>query len=42
MDSKNCEAVVEKHLKEYGRLDILVNNASKQIMSESVEEIDVS
>jgi NADP-dependent 3-hydroxy acid dehydrogenase YdfG len=42
MKSENCKAVVDKHLEAYGRLDILVNNASKQIMSESVEEIDVS
>jgi NAD(P)-dependent dehydrogenase (short-subunit alcohol dehydrogenase family) len=42
MKAENCKEIVDKHIAEYGRLDILVNNASKQIMSESVEEIDVS
>jgi len=41
MKSENSKTIIDKHLEEYGRLDILVNNASKQIMSESVEEIDL-
>jgi len=42
MDPKNCEKLVSKHIGEHGRLDILVNNASKQIMEESITEINVS
>ncbi len=42
MKAENCQAIVDVHLKKYGALDVLVNNASKQIMSESIEEIDVS
>ena len=41
MDSKNAEDVVKKHIDQYGRLDILVNNASKQIMCEAIENIDL-
>lgn len=41
MDSKNCETLVSKHIGEYGRLDILVNNASKQIMVENIADIEV-
>jgi len=39
---ENTRSIVEKHIKEYGKLDILVNNASKQIMCEKLEDIDVS
>jgi NADP-dependent 3-hydroxy acid dehydrogenase YdfG len=42
MDPKNCEKLVSKHIGEHGQLDILVNNASKQIMEESITEINVS
>jgi len=41
MDPKNCEKLVSKHIGEHGRLDILVNNASKQIMEESITEINL-
>ncbi|WWD18404.1 hypothetical protein CI109_102854 [Kwoniella shandongensis] len=41
MKAENCKTIIEKHLEKYGKLDILVNNASKQIMSETVEEIDL-
>ena len=41
MDADKAFSVVEKHLKEFGRLDILVNNASKQIMCENIADIDV-
>lgn len=42
MKAENCKSIVEQHIKKYGALDVLVNNASKQIMSDSIEEIDVS
>lgn len=41
MDLKNCEKLISKHIGEHGRLDILVNNASKQIMAKDIAEIDV-
>ncbi|KAK4687766.1 hypothetical protein P7C73_g2351, partial [Tremellales sp. Uapishka_1] len=41
MVASNCEKIVEKHLAKFGKLDILVNNASKQIQSESLEQIDL-
>lgn len=42
MDPKNCEKLISQHIGEHGRLDILVNNASKQIMAKDLAEIDVS
>lgn len=42
MDPKNCEKLVSQHIGEHGRLDILVNNASKQIMAKDIADIDVS
>lgn len=42
MDPKNCEKLVSHHIGEHGRLDILVNNASKQIMEENIADINVS
>lgn len=41
MKSENCQTIVDEHIKKYGGLDVLVNNASKQIMSKSIEEIDL-
>lgn len=41
MDENNVKEIVDKHIKEYGRLDILVNNASKQIMCKNIEDIKV-
>lgn len=31
MEDANCKKVVDEHVKKYGRIDVLVNNASKQI-----------
>ncbi|EIW73653.1 hypothetical protein TREMEDRAFT_26306 [Tremella mesenterica DSM 1558] len=42
MDASNCQKVIDEHLQKFGKLDILVNNASKQIMSKSIEEIDLN
>ncbi|PPQ79427.1 hypothetical protein CVT25_002697 [Psilocybe cyanescens] len=41
MEEKNCKSVVDSHLQKFGKLDILVNNASKQIMTKNFEEIDL-
>ncbi|KAF9015667.1 hypothetical protein BDQ17DRAFT_1341443 [Cyathus striatus] len=42
MEESNCKALVESHLKNFGKLNILVNNASKQIMCNNFEEIDLN
>ncbi|GAA94460.1 uncharacterized protein L969DRAFT_90974 [Mixia osmundae IAM 14324] len=34
------ESVIEKHMKEYGALDVLVNNASQQIQCKDIKDID--
>jgi len=39
-DSKWCEQAVARTVKEFGRLDVLVNNAAFQEHAESVEDID--
>lgn len=31
MKDEDCKRVVDEHVKKYGRIDVLVNNASKQI-----------
>ncbi|KAF3480373.1 general stress protein 39 [Arthroderma uncinatum] len=41
MDNKTCENAVAAHIKKYGRIDVLVNNASKQIMCKEFSEIDL-
>ncbi|KII96044.1 hypothetical protein PLICRDRAFT_98637 [Plicaturopsis crispa FD-325 SS-3] len=41
MDENNCKAVVDKHIARFETLNVLVNNASKQIMCEKFEEIDL-
>lgn len=37
---ENCKRVVEDVVNNYGRIDILVNNAAEQYKASSVEEID--
>ncbi|KAG8370141.1 hypothetical protein BUALT_Bualt14G0086500 [Buddleja alternifolia] len=37
---ENCKMVVDEVLNNYGRIDILVNNAAEQHMTNTVEEID--
>ncbi|KAI3469533.1 hypothetical protein Pfo_026196 [Paulownia fortunei] len=37
---ENCKMVVEEVVNNYGRVDILVNNAAEQHMTNTVEEID--
>lgn len=41
MDNKTCEDAVKKHIEKFGKLNVLVNNASKQIMCEDFAEIDL-
>jgi NADP-dependent 3-hydroxy acid dehydrogenase YdfG len=41
MDNETCRKSVDKHMEEYGQLDVLVNNASKQIMCENFEKINL-
>src|SRR5437764_5275926 len=38
-DSKHCRAIIDKAVKEFGRVDILVNNAAHQASFKNVEEI---
>jgi NAD(P)-dependent dehydrogenase (short-subunit alcohol dehydrogenase family) len=40
-DFKNCKTIIDKHVQEYGRIDILVNNASKQHQEPNFEDIDL-
>jgi NAD(P)-dependent dehydrogenase (short-subunit alcohol dehydrogenase family) len=35
-----CQEAVQKTISEFGKLDILVNNAAEQYLEESIEEID--
>ncbi|RPB27636.1 oxidoreductase [Terfezia boudieri ATCC MYA-4762] len=41
MNYTNCKIVVDEHIKKYGRIDVLVNNASKQAQCENFEDIDL-
>lgn len=38
---KSIPDLVKKHIDEYGALDILVNNASKQVQTEKFEDIEI-
>ena len=38
---RNAKEIVDKHLQKFGRLDILVNNASKQTMEKDFANIDL-
>jgi NAD(P)-dependent dehydrogenase (short-subunit alcohol dehydrogenase family) len=39
-DPAHCRAVVDRAVREFGGIDILVNNAAYQMMHQSLEEID--
>jgi len=41
MDNKTCEKAVGQHVEVHGQIDILVNNASKQIQCPEFAEIDL-
>jgi NAD(P)-dependent dehydrogenase (short-subunit alcohol dehydrogenase family) len=38
-DEAHCEALVQRTVQEFGRIDILVNNAATQVLRESITEI---
>lgn len=38
---KDCKSIIDKHVAEYGKIDVLVNNASKQIQEPNFEDIDL-
>ncbi|MDO4916929.1 MAG: SDR family oxidoreductase [Rothia sp. (in: high G+C Gram-positive bacteria)] len=40
VELEQCQKIVEKTVEEFGGLDIVVNNASRQIWHESLEDID--
>jgi NAD(P)-dependent dehydrogenase (short-subunit alcohol dehydrogenase family) len=40
-DFKNCDQVIKKHLDKFGRIDILVNNASKQVLEPDFAKINL-
>ncbi|KAF8899047.1 oxidoreductase [Infundibulicybe gibba] len=42
MQMEDCEALVENHMRTFGKLNILVNNASKQIICKDFEKIDLT
>ncbi|PGH36571.1 hypothetical protein GX50_00608 [[Emmonsia] crescens] len=42
MDNDNCKHAIKEHIKKYSTLDVLVNNASKQIMCPNFEDIDLA
>lgn len=41
MVDSNCKMVVDKHIEKFKTLDVLVNNASKQIQCADLAEIDL-
>lgn len=41
LEEKNWKMVVDRHIEVFGRIDILVNNASRQHIYKSIDEIDM-
>lgn len=41
MDNETCKNAVDEHIKKFNGLDVLVNNASKQVMCYDFAEIDL-
>ncbi|KUI68409.1 putative oxidoreductase YhdF [Cytospora mali] len=41
MDNETCKKAVDEHIKRFGKLHVLVNNASKQVMCEDFTKIDL-
>ncbi|KAJ9094381.1 hypothetical protein QFC19_007990 [Naganishia cerealis] len=41
MKHEDCERVVKEHMAKYGKMSILINNASKQIVCENIADIDL-
>ncbi|TBU28010.1 general stress protein 39 [Dichomitus squalens] len=40
-DFKNAKSIIDRHVAEFGRVDVLVNNASQQRLTEDFVEIDL-
>ncbi|KAH8150897.1 uncharacterized protein LAJ45_05079 [Morchella importuna] len=38
---KECGQIIDQHMKKFGKLDVLVNNASKQVMCNDIADIDL-
>ncbi|KPM42827.1 hypothetical protein AK830_g3744 [Neonectria ditissima] len=41
MDNETCRDAVQQHVDKFGKIDVLVNNASKQIMCEDIKDINL-
>lgn len=41
MDNETCKSAVQKHVDKFGKLHVLVNNASGQTQCDKFEEIDL-
>jgi len=41
MKNETCKSAIDKHIEKYGTIDVLVNNAGKQIMHDDFEDIDL-
>ncbi|KFY68765.1 hypothetical protein V496_00829 [Pseudogymnoascus sp. VKM F-4515 (FW-2607)] len=41
MENSTCKEAVDKHVKAYGEINVLVNNASKQVMCQDFADIDL-
>ncbi|KAL2753785.1 hypothetical protein ACRALDRAFT_1064998 [Sodiomyces alcalophilus JCM 7366] len=41
MDNETCRKAVQKHVENFGKIHVLVNNASKQVMCKDFKEIDL-
>lgn len=41
MDNQTCENAVAEHVRVFGEIHILVNNASKQMMCDDITKIDL-
>ncbi|MDT5036415.1 MAG: hypothetical protein QOE03_1600 [Micromonosporaceae bacterium] len=39
-EPKNCQSVIDRAVTEFGRIDVLVNNAAYQMTHETLEEVD--
>lgn len=41
MDNETCRNAVQQHVDKFGKIHVLVNNASKQVMCEDIKDIDL-
>lgn len=42
MDNETCRKAVQKHVDTFGKIHVLVNNASKQVMCKDFKDIDLN